>query len=74
MNSRASGVRWGAEPMAPEKKDAIKADLLDDKLSNAEIAAKHGIGKSTIPYLFPGGRRALQRQHRMTPNVGQAVH
>jgi hypothetical protein len=64
--AKARGVRLGAEPMAPEKREAIKADLLDDKLTNKEIADKHGIGVSTIPYLFKGGRRKLQREHRQS--------
>lgn len=56
---KSQGVRLGKEPMDPKKKEAIRRDLLKPKLTNPEIAKKHGIGTSTIPYLFPGGRRAV---------------
>lgn len=53
------GVKLGKKPMADAKKEKIRRDLLNPKFTNQQVADKHGIALSSIPYLFPGGRRAV---------------
>lgn len=55
-----SGVKLGGEKiLVPEKMEAIKRDLLNPKLTLAQVAKRNKIGLSTIHYAFPGGRRAV---------------
>ena len=55
-----AGMRLGAKKKLDARGMAkLKADMLNPKLTNAEIAERNGIGVSSIQWYYPGGRRAL---------------
>ncbi len=59
MLSKASA--WQAAALAADELVvAIRADLLKRELSVKDVAKRHGIGTSTIYYLFKGGRHKVQ--------------
>lgn len=59
--ARERGQILGAKPkITPKQVAGIKADLMKREMSVKDVAAKHGVGTSTIYYLFKGGRHKVQ--------------
>lgn len=71
------GMKLGAAPkISQAKRAAIAADLNRNKMSVTDVAKKHGIGTSTIYYLFPGGRHKMlmkKTKARVTRSVVKAA-
>lgn len=66
--ARERGQVLGAKPkITPKQVEAIRADLVKRELSVKDVAAKHGIGTSTIYYLFKGGRHKVQAAKTKKP-------
>lgn len=66
--ARERGQVLGAKPkITPKQVAGIKADLMKRELSVADVAKKHGVGTSTIYYLFKGGRHKVQGRKATKP-------